>query len=138
MMFAQTDEAPTIANENGFGHSAVKLLFKYNAVVLLIVMFIVATILSPVFLSPENMVNILRQQSPFMLIALGMLMVMLTGGIDLSVSSMVGLSSIMVAYCLKNMSFQYESWGLMASIAIAILVGFIFGAINGFLVAKLN
>ena len=120
------------------GNDIVKLLFKYNAVVLLIVMFIVASIISPVFLSSDNMVNILRQQSTFMLVALGMLMVMVTGGIDLSVSSMVAVSSIMVAYMLKIVGWQNQSWGLMMSIVVAIAIGFAFGAINGFLVSKLN
>jgi ribose transport system permease protein len=144
MLFAQTDggtpdtAALKAASEMGSERNIVRLLFKYNAVLLLVIMFIVATMLSNVFLSPENMVNILRQQSTFMLVALGMLMVMLTGGIDLSVSSMVALSSIMVAYCLKTMGFQNASWGLLASVVIAIAFGFLFGAINGFLVAKLN
>jgi ribose transport system permease protein len=120
------------------GSNITRLLFKYNAVVLLVVMFVVASFISAVFLSPENMVNILRQQSTFMLVALGMLMVMVTGGIDLSVSSMVAVSSIMVAYMLKVVGWQNQSWGLMMSIVVAIAIGFLFGAINGFLVSKLN
>ncbi|MDR0874901.1 MAG: ABC transporter permease [Clostridiales Family XIII bacterium] len=116
----------------------VKLLFKYNAVVLLIVMFIVATILSPYFLTPENMFNVLRQQSTFMLVGLGMLLVMLTGGIDLSVSSTVTVSSIMVCYCLKPLLMQNQSWGLLVSVILAIVIGFAFGCINGFFISVLN
>ena len=122
----------------GWNRVAIKLLFNYNAVVLLAVMFIVATIISDVFLSPENMVNILRQQSTFMFVALGMLMVMLTGVIDLSVSSNVAVSSIIVAYFLKNMGFQNYSWGLIVSVLLAVAAGFVFGAVNGFFVARLN
>jgi ribose transport system permease protein len=136
-------EQPTLSatqSENAAGRwrRIVKLLFSYNAVVLLIVMFIVATIISDVFLTPGNMVNILRQQSTFMLVALGMLLVMLTGGIDLSVSSNVTVSSIIVAYALKNLGLQNYSWGLMVSLFLAIVAGFVFGSINGFFVAKLN
>ncbi|MDR3295768.1 MAG: ABC transporter permease [Clostridiales Family XIII bacterium] len=116
----------------------VRLLFKYNAIVLLVLMFIVATIISDVFLSPENMVNILRQQSAFMLVALGMLLVMLTGGIDLSVSSMVAVSSIIVCYCLKPMGLQNQSWGLLVSVIMAVVFGFALGSVNGLLVAYLN
>jgi ribose transport system permease protein len=139
-MFTASDAAPVIKTEETGEkrNNIVRLLFKYNAVVLLVVMFIVASIISAVFLSPENMVNILRQQSTFMLVALGMLMVMVTGGIDLSVSSMVAVTSIMVAYMLKVVGWQNYSWGLMMSIVVAIAIGFLFGAINGFLVAKLN
>jgi ribose transport system permease protein len=136
-------EQPTLSatqseNASGRWHRVVKLLFNYNAVVLLVIMFIVATIISDVFLTPGNMVNILRQQSTFMLVALGMLLVMLTGGIDLSVSSNVTVSSIIVAYALKNMGLQNYSWGLMASVFLAIVAGIVFGSINGFFVARLN
>ncbi|MCL2111948.1 MAG: ABC transporter permease [Clostridiales bacterium] len=127
------DEAPAKDSSQ-----IVRFLFKYNALLILVIMFIVATLLSPVFLSPENMINILRQQSTFMMVALGMLMVMLTGGIDLSVSSTVAVSSIMVAHMLKVVGWENEPWGLTAAIIIAILTGFAFGAVNGFLVAKLN
>jgi len=139
-IFTQNDGSKLRREENAEsgGNSIVKLLFKYNAVLILVVMFIVSMLLSNVFLSPENMVNILRQQATFMLVALGMLMVMLTGGIDLSVNSIVAVSSIMVAYMLKFVGWQNESWGLTASIAVAILTGFVFGAINGFLVSRLN
>lgn len=119
-------------------NNSIKILFKYNAIALLVVMFIVACIISPVFLSGANISNILRQQSTYMIVALGMLMVMLTGGIDLSVSSTVALSSIMVVFCLKIGGFQNYSWGLAASVLIAVLVGLLCGAINGFLIAKLK
>ncbi|MDR1247043.1 MAG: ABC transporter permease [Clostridiales Family XIII bacterium] len=137
-MSEPTIPAPEYENAAGRWRSVVKLLFNYNAVVLLIIMFIVATIISDVFLTPGNMVNILRQQSTFMLVAIGMLLVMLTGGIDLSVSSNVTVSSIIVAYALKNAGLQNYSWGLMASVFLAIVAGFVFGSVNGFFVAKLN
>jgi len=120
------------------GRNIVRLLFKYNAVLLLVIMFIVASILSPYFLTADNMYNILRQQSTFMLVGLGMLLVMLTGGIDLSVSSTVTVSSIMVCYCLKPLLFQNQSWGLFVSVIIAIAIGFAFGCVNGFFVSVLK
>ena len=139
MMMTAPDPVITEKAEEGQRNKRVsKLLFKYNALLILVVMFIVAMIISPVFLSPENMQNILRQQSTYMLIALGMLMVMVTGGIDLSVSSLTAVSSIMVVYALQIWKFQMQPWGLFVSVLIAIGFGFGFGAINGFLVAKLN
>ncbi|MDR1571069.1 MAG: ABC transporter permease [Clostridiales Family XIII bacterium] len=140
MGVSEQSKLPSDAANEGSNRSrgVVRFLFAHNAVVLLIVMFVVAAIISDVFLSTGNMVNILRQQSTFMLVALGMLMVMLTGGIDLSVSSNVTVSSIMVAYFLKDLSFQNLSWGLMFSIFMAIVSGLVFGAVNGFFVAKLN
>ena len=140
-MFTFTAPDPTLEQSTGRvqkGKGIVKLLFKYNAILLLVIMFIVATLLSEYFLTAENMYNVLRQQSTFMLVGLGMLLVMLTGGIDLSVSSTVTVSSIMVCYCLKPLLFQNQSWGLFVSVIIAILVGFAFGCVNGFFVSVLN
>jgi ribose transport system permease protein len=139
-MAKQTNGASAPKNENrpGEGSRVVRILFKYNAVLLLVIMFIVACTLSEHFLSTGNLLNILRQQSTYMLVALGMLTVMLTGGIDLSVSSIVAVASIMVPYCLKIWGLQNEPWGLLVSIIIAIAMGFLFGAMNGFLIARLN
>jgi len=138
-MFTTPDpKLKTVDDAPKTGMRVVRLLFKYNAVLILIIMFIAATFMSEYFLTPENMYNVLRQQSSFMLVGLGMLMVMLTGGIDLSVSSTVTVSSIMVCHCLKPLLFQNQAWGLFASIVIAILVGFCFGCANGFFVSVLN
>jgi ribose transport system permease protein len=114
----------------------VQMLFRYNAVVVLIVLFIAASIISPVFLTAYNISNIFRQQATYMLIALGMLMVMLTGGIDLSVSSIAALGSIMVVYSLQKWGFQEQPWGLPAAVVIGIAAGFAVGCANGFMVAK--
>jgi len=115
-----------------------RVLFKYNAVVLLVVMFIVASIISDVFLSGTNIMNVLRQQSSFMIVALGMLMIMLTGGIDLSVSSTVCVCSIMVAYGLRDMGLENHSYGLFVTVLLTIAMGAAFGAINGYLISYLN
>jgi ribose transport system permease protein len=118
--------------------SLVKFIFKYNAVFILVLLIIAASFISPYFLSSMNISNIFRQQATYLLIALGMLMVMLTGGIDLSVSSQTALSSVMVAYALQKMGLQDQSWGLVAAIAIGILVCFAVGCLNGIMIAKLN
>ncbi len=111
---------------------------KYNAVVLLVALFVVATILSPNFLTSGNLLNILRQQSTYMIIAIGMLMVMLTGGIDLSVSSIAAIGSIMVAHALQKWGLQETPGGLVLSILIGVGAGFLMGVLNGFMVAKLK
>ncbi|MFH1737813.1 MAG: hypothetical protein ABIH23_02310 [bacterium] len=55
-----------------------------------------------VFLKPENLVNVVRQASGIAIIAAGMTMVIITGGIDLSVGSLVALSGVVTALCLKQ------------------------------------
>lgn len=111
---------------------------KYNAVVLLVALFIVATILSPNFLTSGNILNILRQQSTYMTIAIGMLMVLLTGGIDLSVSSTAAIGSIMVAHALHKWGMDGSWGGLWLAILIGVGCGFLIGCINGLMIAKLK
>jgi ribose transport system permease protein len=117
------------------GRSILQAAFKYNAVLILIILFVVASFTVKNFLTTGNISNVLRQQSTYMLIALGMLMVMLTGGIDLSVSSITALSSVMVAYSLQKWGFDNFGWGLPLSILIGIAAGFAVGCVNGFLVS---
>jgi ribose transport system permease protein len=91
---------------------------------------IVLSVLSDSFLTVDNWLNILRQVSINALIAFGMTFVILTGGIDLSVGSVLALSSAITA-------------GMMASgtngvtaIIIGLLAGFFMGAINGIVITK--
>jgi ribose transport system permease protein len=91
---------------------------------------IVLSILSDSFLTVNNWMNVLRQVSINALIAFGMTFVILTGGIDLSVGSVLALSSAITA-------------GMMASgmngftaIIIGLLAGFFMGAINGIVITK--
>jgi ribose transport system permease protein len=69
---------------------------------------------------------------------MGMLMVIITGGIDLSVSSVAAVSSIMVAYSMMKWGLGDGGWDTWAAIGIGIAVGAAFGAVNGFLVARLR
>jgi ribose transport system permease protein len=91
---------------------------------------IVLSVLSDSFLTVDNWLNILRQVSINALIAFGMTFVILTGGIDLSVGSVLALSSAITA-------------GMMASgtngvtaIIIGLLAGLFMGAINGIVITK--
>ncbi|WP_193708224.1 ABC transporter permease [Alkalibaculum sporogenes] len=112
-----------------------KILTTYYPLLILILLLIVASIISPIFLTSGNLANLLRQQVTYMIIAIGVLMVMLTGGIDLSVSSMAGISSIMVAYSLQTWGLGTSSAGLLLAIIIGIGSAFGIGLLNGFLVS---
>jgi len=107
---------------------------KYGPLIALIVLFIISAIASPYFLKPRNLLNILRQVSYTGIIALGMTFVIISGGIDLSVGSMIALVGGIVILILN-----YFGGGLMAiiiAIILGILVGSGFGAINGLIVTK--
>lgn len=95
----------------------------------LIVLVIVISIMNGGFLRPSNIFNLLRQVSINALIAFGMTFVILTGGIDLSVGSILALSSVIMAKLLSS--------GINPIIAIlaACIIGLLLGAINGLVIS---
>ncbi|MEK4248513.1 ribose ABC transporter permease RbsC [Paenibacillus sp. FSL W7-1287] len=96
----------------------------------LIILIVIVTILNPSFIEPLNILNLLRQVSINALIAFGMTFVILTGGIDLSVGSILALSSAVMA------NFMVSGWDPIIAIILGCLLGGILGAINGLLITK--
>lgn len=95
-----------------------------------VLLFIVVAVLNPSFIAPLNILNLLRQVSINALIAFGMTFVILTGGIDLSVGSILALSSALMAGMIVT--------GLDPIIAILMsaILGALMGAVNGLLITK--
>ena len=83
-------------------------------------------ILSPTFINIANIANVARQASINILVAIGMTIVILTSGIDLSVGSIVAISA-----CTMGQLFIYLHFNLWISIFIGIVVGTLFGLLNG-------
>ena len=113
------------------GHGGVRSWFGYAPAIAFIVLAAVAAITSDAFLSSGNLSNLLRQIVTNGLISLGMLVVILTGGIDLSVGSIVALSGI-VAAGLQGVL----PWWLAIAVALAVAAGA--GVVNGLLVAVIR
>ena len=78
------------------------MLARYSAPIFLVLLVVVFTALQPNFLHPLNVMNVLRQVSISGLIAIGMTFVILTGGIDLSVGSLVALTGLVGGLCLQG------------------------------------
>ena len=95
-----------------------------------IALFLVFSALTSAFYQPSNLIDIMLQSSINAVIAVGMTLVIMTKGIDLSVGSIVGLSSMVAAHLLSQ--------GLLVGIGAALIVGLVCGAINGVLIAKLK
>lgn len=110
------------------------ILMKYNAVLILALLVIISAILSNVFLTPQNIFNILRQNTPIFLISMGMLFVVLTGGIDLSVGSIAAVGGMMLSVALVNWNWS-TGFGLLVSILLSMILGTILGAISGALIS---
>ncbi|MBM7687523.1 ribose ABC transporter permease [Enterococcus ureilyticus] len=96
----------------------------------LVALVIVVTVLNPSFITPNNLLNLLRQVSINALIAFGMSFVILTGGIDLSVGSTLALSGALTAGLIAN--------GISPILAMlfGMILGAFLGMVNGLLITK--
>src|ERR1044071_5193127 len=86
-----------------------------------------------IFLDPRNFSNLMRQTSVTGVLAVGMLMVIITAQIDLSVGSVVGLAGGIAA-----IAQGWWGYGLVPSLAAGVLVAILIGAVQGSLTAYLN
>lgn len=104
------------------------IMQSQGALVMLILVCIIATIRYERFLTEENLLNVLRQNSMLGLVALGMTFVILTGGIDLSVGSLLALAGVVAAYLAPQ--------GVFVALLGAVAVSTFLGAVNGIIIAK--
>lgn len=91
------------------------------------------------FLSPRNLTNLIRQASLNGILAAGMTLIILTGGIDLSIGSLVALCGVVVGLSQVSLGFgDMGNLGLFLSASAALTVGLGLGLINGLLIATLR
>jgi len=95
-----------------------------------VLMATVFSTLSPVFLTTGNFINIANQTAVISVLAFGMTLVMLSGGIDLSVGSLVSLAAVVCALLLS------ADVATPLAMAAALGVGIAFGALNGFVAVR--
>ena len=108
-----------------------KFISRQSALTALIAIFIIAAIRYPIFHSWTNIYNLLRQNSMIGLIAVAMTMVVLTGGIDLSVGAVCSMISVISAY----LSITENPFIILV---VPLLIGTLFGFFNGFVIAKMH
>jgi ribose/xylose/arabinose/galactoside ABC-type transport system permease subunit len=101
----------------------------YGFMAAFVVLLLIAASASDVFFTQRNVSNLFRQIVTNGLISLGMLVVILTGGIDLSVGPVVALTGIMASGLQNHVP-------LPLAILIALAAGLLVGVVNGFLVAR--
>ena len=99
-------------------------------IVFILTVIILAVASNGVFLQLNNIVNLFAQNSIIGVIVIGQFIVILSGGIDLSVGAMMALMSLIIV--------TFQDMGLVFSILLAIFIGAVFGIINGVLVTKLK
>lgn len=109
------------------------LVSKYTLYLVLLALIVFFSINSPFFLTTANVINIIRQIAIIGICAAGMTFVILTGGIDLSTGSILGVSAAVAA----RLMVTYEVHPVMAT-AVALTVGIVFGLVNGFFINKVG
>lgn len=107
---------------------------KYGVVIGLVIIFIFFTVMKANFLTPDNILNMLRQTSINGFLAIGMTFVVLTGGIDLSVGSIVGASGMFAALAARTQTGL--TW--YVAVLVGLAVGLCLGLVNGIIIAYLK
>jgi ribose transport system permease protein len=113
------------------------LIVRFQSIIGLVLVLIGGVAFSPtrhgqiIFLSPDNIANIIRAISETGIIALGMTFVIITAGIDLSVGAMLGLNSVLTAMLMTSIQL-----GLIPTIVLVLLAGTAFGALQGLISIK--
>lgn len=102
---------------------------QWGIVFVLIALVIIISIAAPVFLSPRNLRNVLQQVSTLGILSMGVTILMISGGIDLSVGSAISTVAVVAGTMLKA--------GIPAEIAIlaGLVLGCVIGSVNGMLAA---
>mgnify|MGYP000928876171 CR=1 FL=1 len=110
-----------------------EMIRKYGLLVVIVVMAVELSVLSNVFMTGENLINVLRQVSVNGIMALGMTMVILTGGIDLSVGSLLAVSGVIVGSIINR-----NADAAIPAIFVGIAACALLGMISGVFISKLR
>lgn len=108
-----------------------ELLKRYGLLISFFILSLAISLVTPNFLSPRNLLNILRQSTIVGIMAVGTTFVIIGGGFDISVGSVLALSAALTLGLQTSMH-----WALAA--AVAILAGTLVGLVNGLLAAKIH
>ena len=102
--------------------------------IIVVVLFAVVTVISPSFLTPKSLMEMLKNNAVTMVMSLGMLCVMLVGGIDISIMSTLALSGMSIGMLLK---YGHITSTLLAFI-IAMAIGIACGLVVGLVISRAN
>jgi ribose transport system permease protein len=106
----------------------IQFIITYNTIFIFLLILFISALVSESFFTSTNLFNLIRQVTPVGITSMGMLLVILTGGIDLSVGSIVAMTGVLCALFTNMMS-------LPAALITALISGILLGGISGYLVA---
>lgn len=125
---AAVPSVPAAAEAAGRGWA--QTILRWSNIGVIVLLFGISTLLSQYFLTVRNIMNILRGTSMMGITALGMTVVILNRGVDLSVGSVAGLAAVLAA--------GLQPWGVATAWSMALLVGVLLGFTNGLMIALLR
>ncbi len=109
-----------------------RVVARYAIFIALVAECVTLALSTDAFLTADNLANVLRQNAFPAVIATGMTFVILTGGIDLSVGSVVALSGVLCADAIV------QGWGIAGGVALGLGTGMLVGLVNGLVVTRLG
>jgi erythritol transport system permease protein len=132
-----TKSAPTEGKKN---FSAVKLLIEGRAFLALILIIAVFSSLSPNYLTVDNVLIMASHVAIYAILGMGMLLVILNGGIDLSVGSTLGFTGIIAGFLMRGVEISFLGITFVPSVPVVVLLSCVVGAsvgfVNGLLVSR--
>jgi ribose transport system permease protein len=108
-------------------------LLRYTTLIMFVVLILSFTILTPRFFQLENILNIIKQASFVGIVSVGMIFVLLTAGIDLSVGAVMYLAPLIAGFAMRNLDID-----VFPALLICLAAGALMGAINAFFIVRLN
>jgi erythritol transport system permease protein len=136
--------APAAEEKKGLGgrFNMNTLLVEGRALIALVIIIAIFAIMSDNYLTAGNLTTITKQVAFNAIVALGMLLVILNGGIDLSVGSIVGFTAAVAGNLFRGVPVPFSDQTMFPSlwviIVISLAVGMLVGWVNGLLIARLN
>jgi len=131
-MLKPTNQNPPPAQAGSIEWKRILLTREMIVFVMIIALGIAGTVISPYFLTAANMKNVVIGMSVEMVVAIGLTLVLISGGIDLSVGSVVALSAVVVA-------LVFDAGGnTVVAISSGLAAGLVVGAVNGYLISYVN
>jgi len=109
-----------------------RFISRYAIILVFFLLFLTMSFIAPNFLTVNNITNVLRQVSINGICAVGMTFVLLTGGIDLSVGSIIGVSSVFTAL------LMLKGFSPLAASLISLLIGTLIGFFNGTIISYIK
>ncbi|MGB8453850.1 MAG: ABC transporter permease [Anaerocolumna sp.] len=117
-----------------------EFLLKNFSFVVIILLIIIFTVLEPNFLNSVNVVNLLSDSTPLMIMAIGMTPVLILGSIDLSIGAMCSVANVLVLYLIVHLTNESSNLfiAVLISFLLTMLTGIASGVILGFIHVKLK